>query len=35
MVAELGEFPVEDSENLHVIIDYGNSKRTVAATSAN
>ena len=29
------EYAVEDSETLHEIIDYGNSRRTVAATSAN
>ena len=32
---DLAEFPVVDSDNLHEIIDFGNSKRTVAATSAN
>lgn len=34
-VPELSEHPVTDSEALHEIIDYGNSRRTVAATSAN
>ena len=34
-VPELAEFPVGDSETLHEVIDYGNSRRTVAATSAN
>lgn len=32
---ELAEFTVNDSETLHEIIDFGNSRRTVAATSAN
>ncbi len=34
-VPELAEFAVNDSETLHEIIDFGNSRRTVAATSAN
>jgi hypothetical protein len=35
VVPDLQEFAVADSENLHEIIDYGNSRRTVAATLAN
>jgi len=35
MVPELSEHPVTGSDALHEIIDYGNSRRTVAATSAN
>ena len=34
-VPELSEHPVTGSEALHEIIDYGNSRRTVAATTAN
>lgn len=34
-VPELSEVRVDDQETLHEIIDYGNARRTVAATSQN